>query len=151
MKCPVGTFLQKIHVRADGCWVRAGRLNLSGYAQFSAGGHVLAHRWVYERWFGPIPAGWQIDHLCRNRVCVNPAHLEAVTASENTRRSDLWESRQTHCLRGHPFAGDNLHIVQGSRRCRACDRLRDRKYYYAHQEQCQARARHRYNDLKRGI
>lgn len=69
------------------CWLCASGVNWAGYAQFIASGsRVAAHRWSYERFVGPIPDGLQIDHLCFVRNCVNPSHLEPVTAAENTRR-----------------------------------------------------------------
>lgn len=75
----------------DGCWVWTGAVNGgSGYGHFGNAGVTLsAHRFSYEHHVGPIPDGLQIDHLCRNRLCVNPAHLEPVTAAENLARARL--------------------------------------------------------------
>jgi hypothetical protein len=77
------------------------------------------HRVSYEAFVGPIPDGFVIDHLCRNRRCVNPAHLEAVTQAENARRRG-W--KRTICLRGHPFEGNNIKVfADGRRTCRICN------------------------------
>lgn len=71
-----------------GCWEWDGTLSVEGYGVFRENyRQIKAHRWTYEQFVGPIPDGLTIDHLCRNRRCVNPAHLEPVTAGENARRS----------------------------------------------------------------
>jgi hypothetical protein len=93
-----------------------------------------AHRVVYELLVGKIPKGKYLDHLCRVRRCVNPDHLEPVTARENTLRSPIspaaLNSLKTHCPRGHEYAGDNLGVYrQGSRYCRACKRVKDRDWH----------------------
>ena len=70
------------------CWIRAGADNGAGYSVMTADGrNALAHRLAYELWFGPIPDGLTIDHLCYVKRCVNPDHLEIVTGVENTRRA----------------------------------------------------------------
>ena len=120
-----------IKISDDGCWLWQGRLTRDGYgATGAAGRSVLAHRLSYETFVGPIPEGLEIDHLCRVRACVNPAHLEPVTHAENVRRGEY--PRETHrngrkvaCARGHALDGDNLvleHDARGRlirRRCRA--------------------------------
>jgi hypothetical protein len=90
---------------------------------------AYAHRVVYELVRGPVPEGLELDHLCRRRFCVNPAHLEAVTHTENVRRgeaSKVSSARQrakTHCPRGHPYDAANTYIApRGSRTCRRCGR-----------------------------
>jgi len=105
------------------CWPWTGPTTSWGYGTF--GRHAVAHRRAYELAVGPIPAGYQIDHLCRNRGCVNPTHLEAVTKRDNILRGtspSALAARQTHCAQGHPFAGDNLFIVSGRRVCGICRR-----------------------------
>lgn len=111
----------------DHCWLWTGALNGHGYAQIGMGGRGAeqrgAHRVAYEFLVGAIPPGRQLDHLCKVRNCVNPKHLEAVTAQVNTLRSDgrpAHNARKTHCLRGHALSGANLYLWRGTRLCRAC-------------------------------
>lgn len=107
------------------CWGWTGVIHHTGYAMFKIDGqNIGAHRWSYETFVGSIPDGFQIDHLCRNRSCVNPDHLEPVTQAENVRRG-LRGELLTHCPRGHPYEGDNLIHTARQRYCRAC---RDMKY-----------------------
>jgi len=117
------------------CWLWTGAITSAGYGSIYAGNRRVAsaHRVTYEETFGPIPAGLQIDHLCRDRRCVNPWHLEPVTASENISRSplrfDKYRSRTT-CKNGHRIGpGDTYITPQGHRKCRACGRSNDRVRY----------------------
>lgn len=101
---------------------------------------VYAHRWFYEHYRGPIPAGAHIDHLCRNTLCVNYEHLEPVTQKENTLRgvgSPAQNARKTHCQHGHPLSGANLYVSPstGNRRCRECERERDRRRRPRHRKE----------------
>jgi hypothetical protein len=110
-----------------GCWEWAGSHDPQGYGQFRDGGRLWkAHRFSYEWTIGPIPEGLQLDHLCRNRGCCNPDHLEPVTNAENARRGEtgFHMRNRTHCKRGHPFTPENTYVIPstGSRSCRACRR-----------------------------
>jgi hypothetical protein len=124
----------------SGCWEYATgtRADASGYRQVSignvAGRSVLryAHRVAYEHLVGPVPEGLQLDHLCRNRACVNPAHLEPVTAQENRRRA---AALITTCPQQHPYDDDNTAYSRtGQRYCRACKREKALARYYANKE-----------------
>ena len=111
----------------SGCWLWLGVCLPRGYPRFWNGKReVYAYRWAYEYWVGDIPENLQIDHLCRNPPCVNPAHLEPVTNQENKRRATL---AKTHCPHGHPYSGDNLYITPlGHRSCKKCNRDHQRRY-----------------------
>lgn len=115
----------RIRVNDNWCWIWTGA-KTGGYGRITvARKQYVTHRYIYELLVGPIPEGLQIDHLCRTPPCVNPAHLEPVTALENTRRSH-GPGRRTHCPNGHPYAGDNLIRYAGRRYCRACRDARNR-------------------------
>lgn len=92
---------------------------------------LSVHRIMYEDFVGPIPVGLQIDHLCRNMRCVNPAHLEPVTGRQNTLRGvgpTAQNARKTHCVHGHEFTEDNTYVERGGgRHCRECHRIRLRR------------------------
>jgi hypothetical protein len=110
----------------NGCWVWTASLR-NGYGHFgySEGDARYAHRLSYEWLRGDIPVEMTIDHLCRNRLCVNPDHLEVVSRGENARRGLKVRPEKTHCPRGHPYVGDNVRVnSRGARECRTCKRTR---------------------------
>lgn len=129
---PIERVMSRRVVTEGGCWEFTGTRDKNGYGFVSVEGvQRRVHRFVYETIQGPIPAGMQLDHLCRNPPCFNPGHLEVVTPRENTLRGVSIQARnatKTHCLRGHPFAGENLLVSTGGERvCLACKRIRKRQ------------------------
>ena len=89
------------------------------------GKHWRAHRLSYAVLVGDLIPDMEIDHLCRNPMCINPAHLEQVPHQVNVDRGSVWQREKTHCLRGHPFGGNNLKITKGGHRlCRECEKIR---------------------------
>lgn len=119
----------------NGCWLWTGSKGTGGYGmyawtrnpgekRFSRG----AHRLAYMALVGEIPDGLDIDHLCRVRHCVNPAHLEAVSTRTNLLRGNTFQAKnaaKTHCAHGHPFDLLNTRwSPRGQRRCIECDRTK---------------------------
>lgn len=127
-------FWPKVDVRtADECWPWLAWLDRHGYGMISRGGRgngmAFAHRVAYEICVGPIPDGLEIDHLCRNPSCVNPAHLEPVTHIENIRRGNagqFWREK-THCPHGHEYTPENTQRYHGRRFCLQCKRASKRR------------------------
>ena len=115
--------------KTNTCWIWTGAKN-HGYGQacIGHGRSVAAHVWVYRKLVGEVPVGLELDHLCRNRACVNPAHLEPVTHRVNCLRGEGLSARRakmTHCHRGHEFTLENTYISKDNeRRCRRCVRER---------------------------
>ncbi len=122
-------FWEKVRLDPSGCWQWAGAVGAGdrggGYAQMRDAGKTLyAHRLSYETLVGLVPDGLHLDHLCRNRTCVNPTHLEPVTCRENLLRGvgpTSIHAGKTHCPKGHEYSGENLRLSpKGSRVCRTC-------------------------------
>lgn len=124
----IARFRAKIHINKNGCWIwTAGRCS-GGYGKFL---NTTAHRFAYQKFVGAIPDGLCLDHICRNRACCNPAHLEPVTQKENTLRGDTFQARnaaKTHCPHGHEYTTENTYrYPNGRRRCKTCRRIADNK------------------------
>jgi len=121
-------FMSKIERTADGCWQWLGAQNKEGYAQFSDGTHNwYVHRYMWALIGRELLPDMHIDHLCSNRSCVNPSHLEQVTPAVNHERRNLGQ-RMTHCYRGHEYSPENTYTspYSGHRTCRECKRATDR-------------------------
>jgi hypothetical protein len=125
----------------DDCWPWTGFCLPNGYGRFNAGGKkIYVHRFSYELHFGPVPSGLVVDHDCHNqdlaceggfaclhRRCANPAHLDAITYSENTKRGAGTRKMRgaTHCRNGHPYSDENTYRWEARphiRYCRTCHR-----------------------------
>lgn len=129
----LGRLMRYVEKQEDGCWIWTGP-TIHGYGQRSVRGEDgkqhsrKAHRLVYELMVGPIPDGYQLDHLCQVTRCVNPVHLEAVTPQVNTLRSSAPAAiavQTNTCKRGHELSATNAKVLPGGNRvCRACLRIR---------------------------
>lgn len=122
----------------DECWEWQGCKNVTGYGLIALGAShpgksVVVHRVSFEHFVGPIPRGLSLDHLCRNRACVNPAHLEPVTHRVNVLRGESPAAKfaaRDCCPQGHPFDEENTYHWRGRRLCRACRRVESLARYH---------------------
>lgn len=132
MQCPDSSrFESKYEIDGSGCFVWQAGVSTQGYGKFKVGGKTaLAHRWNYQRVKGEIPKGMVLDHLCRNRRCVNPEHLEVVDTRENVLRGvgpSAANETKTHCVNGHEFTAGNTYHRRNGRECRKCWEVRRRR------------------------
>lgn len=140
---PISRFRKKWEIslerefNGDSCWEWTANRSGAGYGLFWNGVRkVYAHRWSYEHYREPIPDGLELDHLCRNRLCVHPSHLEAVTHKENCARGVAGrdgaerQRAKTHCPQGHEYDEANTYRYKGRRFCRSCHRHRERARRY---------------------
>jgi hypothetical protein len=132
-------FSKRFAVRPGGCWEWTARVEPNGYAKFMVkeGGKwrsIWAHIVSYTIFRGEVPTGLQLDHICRNRSCVNPEHLRAVTQKVNILSSESpiakIAARQT-CANGHAYTEENTRMYRGMRYCRTCKREHDARYRQA--------------------
>lgn len=131
--------------KTEECWEWKAGKSKPGYGRFGVNGkNRLAHRVSYMLTVGEIPEGKVLDHLCKNKGCVNPAHLEPVDFVENVRRGTAWnpekvaimqaagvaeKKARTHCPAGHPYLGDNLYMYRGFRACMICRKAASARAY----------------------
>lgn len=128
----IDNFWNRVDKTSNDCWDWLGVKNQFGYGRvwLAQGGTKVAHRMAWELVKGPIRDGFNLDHLCRNRGCVNPSHLEPVTQLENVNRGlkGVNLTRTTHCKRGHDLSVEGLYYhPSGTNTCRGCDRERNRR------------------------
>lgn len=128
---PIVRFLPKIKILNNGCWEWKTGIIKTEYAIFTINHkRISAHRFIYEYFYNEINPNLSIDHLCKNRRCVNPLHLEQVTQQENCRRGNGGKIRglqlksKTHCPQGHPYSKENTYTTPKNKRmCRICTKL----------------------------
>jgi len=134
----VSRFEAKLTDGPGDCWLWTASKDRDGYGHFwpRQKAYRRAHRWSYEYHIGPIPDGLQLDHLCRNRACVNPYHLEPVSARTNTLRGTSFAAVYADaeaCIRGHEFTPENTRMQRRksgvSRQCKECDRQANRSWH----------------------
>lgn len=139
-RAPLDRFNEKYVVEGD-CWRWIGadtgkghKLRYGIFYDSASRRRMLAHRWSYQQFVGPIPAGLEIDHACRNPLCVNPAHLEPVTRRVNVMRGTSPNARnraKTHCINGHELTQENCYQTKWPRfrECKHCARVAQRQRY----------------------
>jgi hypothetical protein len=130
-RSPEDRFFSFVSEGPGGCWNWTGQRDRDGYAKFrdERGKTARAHRWAYRFFKGDVLEDLHLDHLCRNRSCVNPEHLEPVTNAENVRRGAVVRASASHCANGHLWADDNeRRNSAGYRYCKSCLTDAGRRY-----------------------
>ncbi len=127
-------FMNKVDISSDSdCVFWIGSKDYGGYGRFNvAGVNSFAHRYIYEISEGPIPEGMFIDHICRNRSCVNTLHLRVVTPRQNSLENSVSipaiRHKQVECVNGHKFDAANTYRTKnGLRQCRKCGPARKKE------------------------
>lgn len=124
---------EKITITDNGCWQWTGSIGLKGYGLTSYKDiSYSAHKFIYQLLKGEVPAGLVLDHLCRNRSCVNPKHLEIVTQQVNLLRGKTKAAENAakrECIKGHKYTDENTYVKpNGARNCKICQRIRVMNY-----------------------
>ncbi len=146
---PIIRALSRLRKTENGCWEWMGRINNQGYGVIGSGGRhstEYVHRLSYLYFRSEIPEDLVVDHLCRNRRCANPYHLEVVTQIENIRRGNSPAAvtrRNGFCCRGHPMTAENIYIRSDGHgmRCRECARIRQKTEGYKARRNARRRAK----------
>lgn len=127
-------FMQHVRI-TDACWTWEDEITSAGYGRFYVDHalglprRVMAHRWMYVRVRGPVMPGLVIDHICMNKICVRPDHLQAITHGENVKLSRSYRSGR--CKKDlHDLSPDNVYVWHGKENCRACRRTSNLASYH---------------------
>lgn len=131
--CPLARITAHVRFLDDGCWLWTGSEKANGYGAITVDGRGWrAHRYAYVAAFGAIAEGMELDHVCRNRRCVNPFHLRQVSHRENTLSGETitaHAAQQTHCKRGHELTPESVYENGRGRQCKQCARIRAAERY----------------------
>lgn len=129
---------ERIKISPSGCWLWLAYTSKDGYGRLTHLGETLtAHRYTYRELVGPIPDRAHLHHQCRNRRCVNPEHLQPLSASVHIglhskcspKQLSVRRKSQTHCIYDHELAGENVYVRgDGRRNCMTCKRINDKRF-----------------------